>query len=56
MEITKNEAKKISKKWGWRRLPRNGKQYFHVCFGYTEILEKNTDKYYYGWVSSITKC
>lgn len=41
MIIDKKKAKKISQSWGWKQLPRKGKQYIHAGILFTQYLEND---------------
>lgn len=51
MRIEKKKAQEIVRGWGWKRLPRRGKQYLRAGCGYTLVIENCLGKYYYGWLN-----
>jgi len=52
MRIEKEKAQEIVKKWGYKRLPRSGRQYLRVGCGYTMVIENCLGQFYYGWIDS----
>lgn len=45
MLVTKKQAKEIVTQWGWKRLPKEGREYIHVCTMFTEYLSKHEGFY-----------